>query len=512
MSFIASLLIDIFIVLTVLVFFLYLYLTRHFNYWKKHGVPYLEPLPLFGNLKEVFLQKLYMGTFLERMYLEHKDKPYLGIFAIDKPALVVNDLDLIRNILVKDSQYFIDHNMVADEKSDPLFANVIFSLKGDKWKHVRQKLTPSFTSGKMKVMFNLVNKCGEDLVDLIEQLSANDSEVPVKETLTRYTTDAISTCALGIESKSLKDSKSEVRHYMRKVVDFTISKGFAGFLMFFEPQINKLLKFKLMDKEVATFFRKTVWEAVKHREKNGVVRKDLLDCLMELRKKTEKDGDELVKIDGDLFVAQAFAIFAGGFETSSSATTFMMYELAKQPEIQKRLREEICQVLQKHNNQVTYEAIQEMKYLDMVLYETLRKYPVLGVIDRVCVSDYDLPGPSGKGIFTLKAGTSVYIPLCGIHSDPEFYPNPDKFDPERFTEENKSKRHNYAYFPFGEGPRICIGKRFGLMQIKTAFAHILPKFQVSISKNTPKEIVFDPKAFIIKTEDEMYLDFKKITN
>ena len=87
-------------------------------------------------------------------------------------------------------------------------------------------------------------------------------------------------------------------------------------------------------------------------------------------------------------------------------------------------------------------------------------YPVLGIIDRVCVKDYDMPSPSGKGVFTLKEGTNVYIPLFGIQYNPEYYPDPDKFDPERFTEENKQKRNNYTYFPFGEGPRICIGKNF----------------------------------------------------
>ena len=82
---------------------------------------------------------------------------------------------------------------------------------------------------------------------------------------------------------------------------------------------------------------------------------------------------------------------------------------------------------------------------------------MLGIIDRVCTRDYKLPGPSGKGELILEAGTNVYIPLFGIHYNPEYYPDPDKFDPERFTEENKQKRNNYSYMPFGEGPRICIG-------------------------------------------------------
>ena len=117
MSFIESVVLDTFMLLVVLVLCLYLYLTRHFNYWNKRGIPFVKPLPLFGNLKEVVLQKNYIGSVLGEIYSEYKHLPYVGIFAMDKPTLPINDLDLIRSVLVKDSQYFIDHNMTSDEKA-----------------------------------------------------------------------------------------------------------------------------------------------------------------------------------------------------------------------------------------------------------------------------------------------------------------------------------------------------------------------------------------------------------
>jgi cytochrome P450 family 6 len=90
--------------------------------------------------------------------------------------------------------------------------------------------------------------------------------------------------------------------------------------------------------------------------------------------------------------------------------------------------------------------------------ETLRKYPILPFLERKCCSKYELPTPNGNGTITLPAGTGVYIPVLGIHHDPTYYPEPEKFDPDRFTEENKRSRPNYTYLPFGEGPRMCIGK------------------------------------------------------
>jgi cytochrome P450 len=90
--------------------------------------------------------------------------------------------------------------------------------------------------------------------------------------------------------------------------------------------------------------------------------------------------------------------------------------------------------------------------------ETLRKYPVLPFLDRMCDSDYKLPSASGRGTVILPKGTGVYLPVFALHHDSQYFPDPDKFDPERFTQENKQNRPNYTYLPFGEGPRICIGK------------------------------------------------------
>jgi cytochrome P450 family 6 len=97
-------------------------------------------------------------------------------------------------------------------------------------------------------------------------------------------------------------------------------------------------------------------------------------------------------------------------------------------------------------------------WFNFVFTETLRKYPVGPFLDRISCSDYQLPAANGNGTATLPAGTSVYIPVLALHHDPTYFPQPEKFDPDRFTEEHKRSRPNYTYIPFGEGPRMCIGK------------------------------------------------------
>ena len=90
--------------------------------------------------------------------------------------------------------------------------------------------------------------------------------------------------------------------------------------------------------------------------------------------------------------------------------------------------------------------------------EALRKYPILSFLDRISCSDYELAAPTGTGTITLPAGTGIYIPVFALHHKPRYFPEPEKFDPDRFTEENKHSRPNYTYIPFGESPRMCIGK------------------------------------------------------
>jgi cytochrome P450 family 6 len=148
---------------------MYFYFTRNFNFWKKHGIPYLKPTLFVGNLKKVFFQQQDINTHLKDIYNEHKEKPYVGIFSFDRPTLIVNDLELVKNILVRDSQNFVDHIVAVDEALDPLYARILFSLKGQKWRQTRVNVTPTFTSGKMKKMFYLVEKCAKELCDYLDR-------------------------------------------------------------------------------------------------------------------------------------------------------------------------------------------------------------------------------------------------------------------------------------------------------------------------------------------------------
>jgi len=160
-------------VITAIFFGLYFYVTRNFNFWHKLGVPYVKPTPFVGNLKKCVLLKTTIAEQLQKIYNEHSDKPYVGIFSFDKPSLLIRDLELVKNVLVKDFQSFVDRTVSLEDKFDPLFGNSLPALKGQLWRHLRTNLTPVFTSGKMKMMFYLVDTCGKELTECLEKATSD---------------------------------------------------------------------------------------------------------------------------------------------------------------------------------------------------------------------------------------------------------------------------------------------------------------------------------------------------
>jgi len=158
------------LVLTTLMVVFYLYMTRKFKYWKKRGI--LEtapPTPFFGNFADCLLFKKSPANYLKEIYDQAKGLPYIGFYVMDKPILLICDRELVKNILVKDFNYFNDRYVNADP-NDRLSYATLFFLKNPDWKIIRTKMTPFFTSGKMKKMFDLMVQCGKNLEGYLDSL------------------------------------------------------------------------------------------------------------------------------------------------------------------------------------------------------------------------------------------------------------------------------------------------------------------------------------------------------
>ncbi|PNF35809.1 putative cytochrome P450 6a14 [Cryptotermes secundus] len=498
---------------------LYVYFKLSFTYWKQRNVPYIKPTFLFGNFRDLILFRKSQGHVFEDLYKKLDGEKCGGTYTFTKPTFIFRDPEIIKNVLVKDFASFHDRGFYVNEETEPLSGHLFF-LCGNRWRNLRAKLTPTFTSGKMKMMFQTLVESGHELGTILEETANNEEIIEIKDTLARYSTDVISSCAFGIQCNCLKNPDAEFRQWGRKVFQASVKSAIIGSLLGIFPFLVNVLKIRGLDPKVSKYFRSMVQDTVNYREKDNIKRNDFLQLLIQIKNEGKVEEEHSYpKQNGhgnknrsgesgfsmNSLAAQAFAFFLGGFETSSTTMTFCMYELSLHQDIQERLREEIDAVLKKHEGNITYEAIQEMKYLDKVVAETLRKYPVVPILNRECTKAYKIPDTD----IVLEKGIRTVIPILGLHHDPKYYPDPERFDPERFSEEEKAKRHNYVYLPFGEGPRICIGMRFGLMQTKVGLVSLLSKYQFSVSKRTPVPLVFETKSFNLSPVGGMWLQIKK---
>lgn len=498
-------------VLTALLAVIYAYFKWSYQYWKNKNVPHFEPKIPFGNLGNLFNRLL--GEGIAHMYEKAKAKglKYCGMYAFLSPSLLILDLDLIKNVLTKDFQHFMDRGTYTNERDDPVGCH-LFSLNGSRWKNLRAKLTPTFTSGKLKGMFQTLIDCGLVLENYIEENIKPEEPVDIKEILACFSTDVIGSCAFGLDCNSFKEPNSAFRRIGNKV--FTITKLGAFKFLFCQnfPTIAKALRLRQVDTDVAEFYTGVVKDTVSYREKNNVVRKDFLQLLMEIRNTKESqesghnfpgDGNSLTM---DEIVAQSFVFFVAGFETSSTTMTFALFELATHPEIQERLRDEIDTVLARHGGKMTYDSLSDMKYMSQVIDETLRLHSPARILQRLCINDYKIPGED----FVIEKGTQLFISILGVHNDEEYWENPKEFDPERFSEERKKSMNQYAHLPFGQGPRICIGERFGLMQVKVGLTSLLRKFRVKLDKKTTLPLKMSAKSIVSSAEGGIWLNLEKM--
>lgn len=485
-----------------------------YRHWQKKKVPFFKPSFPFGNYTGALLFRKPFHELNVEIYNKIKYEmklPYAGLYNLNRPVLVVTDPELLKHILIKDFDHFADRGMSEENEEKEPLAGHLFNKRGDPWRRLRNKLSPTFTSGKMKYMYPLIEQCSEHLVTTINKQFGDAKEIAleVKDYCARFTTDVIGSAAFGVEINSLENPDSEFRKISLLVMKPSLLQMLKMTLSRLTPVVKELFQITFIDKRLSKFFETLVKDNLEFREKNSVKRDDFLNIMMQMRnaQKDKPVAADDVEITEGVIAAQAFVFFFAGFETSSSALSFCLYELARNPDIQAKLRQEILEKKQALGGKLDYEAIHKLSYLDKVAKETLRKYPSLPQLDREVVKKYQLPDTD----ITLEVGTKISIPSFAIQYDPEFYPEPQKFDPERFSPEKIESRPHYTYLPFGDGPRNCIGMRFGLMQFKTGLAALISNFELSID---PKNEHFDymKGSLLLQTTKPLILKLKRVSS
>nr|APH81392.1 cytochrome P450 CYP3027B1 [Tigriopus kingsejongensis] len=385
------------------------------------------------------------------------------------PHLFLAEPKLIKEVLVKKFDSFVDRQYFPMEEKH----RSLVDARSESWRVMRRILTPTFTSGKLKTMFTPMQRVADEFIVAVEQRLKTGPVVDMKPLYQALSLDTIANCAFGVNTNSFTQPNNVLFRKCRDVFsDLRIKNVLESTILFLGSYFPKVLEWiDLFGLENFDYLWRTTRDIALTREGS---RGDFIDKLIELKEDLDKGKCPL---NEDQIFAQGIGFFQAGFETSSNTMTTMMYTFAKNPYVQNTVFEEIKEVLRDSKNGIDYDAIGKMTYLDATIKENLRMYPPVTRIDRLCLQDCRLDDATRQKLL-IKKGTVVQIPIYAIHHNPDFFPEPYVFRPERFLSAEDISVADMTFQAFGSGPRTCIGMRFAMAEMKIALAKFILKFKV----------------------------------
>ncbi|KAH9634615.1 hypothetical protein HF086_009267 [Spodoptera exigua] len=400
--------------------------TYDHDYWTSRGVFSPPAWPVVGHILSVVMFKEQGGMCFKRIYDTYKDKRFLGCHQFYQRTLVVRDPELIRRVCVNDFQHFTDRGFFFNKDVDPLAGpnklRGMFPLIENTAVEFVTRVQDLLTQNKMGS-----NKNGSVKTDGqsngVKQIFA---VVNSEKLVGGYTADAIVPCAFGLKSNVMYNEDDPFAVALHAFYEMSLFNIFEKTMRQFWPAFVLFFRMRIIPKKTHDFFYNIVTTVLRARE-NGDQEKrgDFIDMMMALRNDESnnncKKDQEDVEITDMVISANAFIIFLGGFETTSSTLAFLFLELAANQQVQEKMREEIRQVVEKHEGKITYELLQELVYMEMVI---------------------------------------------------------QAFIPERWSE-GSTQPPPGVYMPFGDGPRYCIGKRFALIQMKCCLLRVLQHVRIT---------------------------------
>ncbi|KAK9085345.1 hypothetical protein Sjap_025756 [Stephania japonica] len=440
---------------------------------------------LFGDLKQ--LVSMSTKAVSKPMDLSHRTVPRVLPFIHETietygpmsyiwigvtPRVNILDPELIRNIL---SNKFGHFSLIKQNPFTKLLAGGIVSYEGEKWAKHRRIITPAFHLEKLKLMVPALYASCADLVDRWEKLASNGtSEVNVWPDIQRLTADVISRTAFGSsyeEGRRIFQLQNEQMKLFLGVILFLFIPGFR----FLPTKKNR--RIKEIDREV----RSILSDMINKREnaiKDGEAHKDdLLGMLLESNRKLFQENDNMKWLGMTIedVIEECKLFYIAGQETTSSLLVWTMVVLSMHSEWQARAREEVLRVF--GSGEPNFDGLSHLKIVTMILYEVLRLYPPVTMLARYNHKDMKL------GNLTLPAGVEITLPTIAVHHDRAIWgEDAEEFNPKRFSEGiSKATNNQVSFFPFGWGPRICLGQAFSLIEAKMAMAMILQRFSFELS-------------------------------
>lgn len=340
---------------------IHFWIKHQLSYWKRNGVCSVKGKYLLGNMKKFWKRHISEAMTESYQKLKHKDV-IGGFYCFLRPILLVFDPTLIGYVLTKDAAYFARRGLYQNGQDDALSMN-LKTVEGHRWKELRTEITPTFTADKLKLIFDTtLQVVGAEFEQHVERIAKTGKPIDVTDLCSQFSIDCIAHCAFGAEDvNSFREPGNKFRKLTRKLTSQSVVQRIKWFIAKAFPELSSLcLGVRVVDPKISQYFTQIIEKSV---AKNGG--KGKVDNLL-----TEQIRSNNLTLDE--ICAQTMMFFTGhGYEATRITMAWCIYELAKNTQstsgVQDKLIKEINKVLEKHQNIVNYEAVQEMTYLDQVV-------------------------------------------------------------------------------------------------------------------------------------------------
>jgi len=341
----------------------------------------------------------------------------------------------------------------------------LLTSEGDFWKRQRSLIQPAFHRQNILGYAAVMTQAAGRMLDSWQE----KHERNIHEDLMRVTLEVVAQCLFGAEVTAVAEQVGEAMEVVTE--RFMVNASLAMLFRFEIPVFLTPREWRAIRK-----LNEIIGSIIRKRRSSGQPREDLLDMLLQVR---DADGNPMS--DAQLR-DEVMTLFLAGHETTAIALSWACYLVAQNPEVEAKLAEELQAVL--GGRVPAPEDLPRLRYTEMVIKEAMRLYPAVWGIGRRAIEECELGG------YRVPAGSNVFILQWRTQRDARFFPDPDRFDPERWREDpiRSGKIPRFAYFPFGAGPRVCVGASFAMMEVILLLATIQQRFHLEIVPGHPIEI------------------------
>lgn len=269
-----------------LIYLLYRYITRNNLYWIQRNLPGPKPFPFLGNAWDIISFKESLATWLRNLYVS-TDEPFLGIFVFDDPILLIRSPDIAKHILIRDFNHFHDR-AAASPKHNEHFSYLTFFQKNPQWKQMRTKLTPIFTSSKIRNMFQTIRGVTKEMTEYLNRNAIGDT----KSISLLLSTEVITRCFFGLRAKCFENEETEIKKMCFELFRPTLRNLFSQSMYFLKPNVVDLLKLEFFSTTVQDYFYNAFFDTIKKIEDGKMNSNNFVGMLNDLRKVDPSFGND----------------------------------------------------------------------------------------------------------------------------------------------------------------------------------------------------------------------------